>query len=370
MSRVTIPVGVPGAAYNVEVGAGLLGEIGKMLAKLTESRRVALVTDETVAAHFGMAVDTSLARAGFRVNAFTVSPGETSKSWAIAGELLEELASAGIGRGGIVVALGGGVVGDLAGFVAATYLRGIDFVQVPTTLLAMVDSSVGGKTAVDLRAGKNLAGAFKQPIAVVADTDTLTTLPEGEWRSGLAEVAKTGVLDGEEFLGWLEENADALLARDMSVVAEAVKRCVEFKARVVARDEKEEGPRECLNYGHTFGHALEKVLGYGTVTHGAAVAEGMRFASRVSVQMAGADRSFVRRQDRILDSLGLGRLSEDAEPALLLDAMYADKKARAGSVRMVLVDAPGIWRCERVADGTLSEHLEAWHGQRREGTPE
>ncbi|TLM97432.1 MAG: 3-dehydroquinate synthase, partial [Actinobacteria bacterium] len=300
-----MPVEVPGARYEVTVGPGLLGEIGATLAALTTARTIALVTDESVAERYGMAVDTSLARAGFRVHAFTVPAGEASKSWAIAGQLLEALAGQGVGRGGLVLALGGGVIGDLAGFVAATYMRGIDFVQVPTTLLAMVDSSVGGKTAVDLAAGKNLAGAFKQPLAVIADTDVLTTLPESEWRSGLAEVAKTAVLDGEEFLSWIEAHADQLLGRDQQALTEAVVRCVRFKAGVVARDEKEEGPRECLNYGHTFGHALEKVLGYGTVTHGAAVAEGMRFAARVSVELAGAQTSFVRRQDRMLDALGL-----------------------------------------------------------------
>jgi 3-dehydroquinate synthase len=227
----------------------------------------------------------------------------------------------------------------------------------------MVDSSVGGKTAVDLSAGKNLAGAFKQPLLVIADTAVLVSLPEGEWQSGLAEVAKSAVLDGEEFLSWMEAHAALASERDLDTVSEIVRRCVTFKAGVVSRDETEEGPRESLNYGHTFGHALEKTLGYGVVTHGAAVAEGMRFALRVSVEVAGADMALVKRQDDLLDRLGLGPLAVEASPSALLDAMHSDKKARSGSVRMVLIDAPGAWHCERVADLTLQEHLDQWHEQ-------
>ena len=205
----TVHVQAPGAPYDVDIGTGVLDEIGPMIRHLTQAQSIALVTDETVAALFGMKVDTGLARQGFRVLSLTVPAGESSKSWAVAGDLCEALAAGGLSRTDVVVALGGGVVGDLAGFAAAVYLRGIDFVQVPTTLLGMVDSSVGGKTAVDLRAGKNLAGAFKQPLGVIADMSTLSTLPEAEWRSGLAEVAKTALLEGETFLAWLEEHTAA-----------------------------------------------------------------------------------------------------------------------------------------------------------------
>jgi 3-dehydroquinate synthase len=294
----TVPVNVPGAAYGVVVGAGTLDECGTTLRALSTARTVALVSDETVAARYSTRVDIALARAGFKVLSLTVPPGESTKSWAVAGQLLEEFARQGLGRTDVVVALGGGVVGDLTGFVAAVYLRGVEFVQIPTTLLAMVDSSVGGKTGIDLRAGKNLAGAFKQPTVVFADTETLATLPEFEWRSGMAEVAKSAVLAGDEFLGWLEAQSAQLMQREQRAVEEVVRRCVEFKAGVVARDEREEGPRECLNYGHTLGHALEKVLGFGTITHGAAVAEGMRFAARVSMDVGHADSEFVKRQDR------------------------------------------------------------------------
>lgn len=359
MSAARVRVAVPDAAYDVVIGDGILPEVGKLLAEVTESKNVALVVDSSVAEPYGVSVDTALARAGHSVKAFTVPSGETSKSWSIAGELLEGMAQQHLDRTCVVVALGGGVIGDLAGFVSAVYLRGVSFVQVPTTLLAMVDSSVGGKTGVDLAAGKNLAGAFKQPLLVVADTAVLTTLPDAEWQSGLAEVAKTAVLAGDEFMAWLENSADRMVARDPMVVTEAVQRCVHYKAAVVARDEQEEGPRECLNYGHTLGHALEKVLGYGTVTHGAAVAEGMRFAARLSVQLAGADPAFVKRQDRLLDALGLIPMRADARPKVLLDAMRGDKKARAGVIRAVLVRSPGDWLCQGVPDDTMLEHLEA-----------
>jgi len=356
----TIRVDVPGAAYDVLVGDGVIARVGELVRARSGAARAMIVTDSVVEGLHGMPVSVALSQAEFSTDSLTVPAGETSKSWSLAGELLEGFARRGIDRGDLCVALGGGVVGDLAGFVAAVYLRGIDYVQVPTTLLAMVDSSVGGKTAVDLAAGKNLAGAFKQPLLVVADTAVLASLSDDQWQSGLAEVAKSAVLDGEEFLAWMEANASALVRRDPDAVAEAVIRCVRFKAGVVARDEREEGPRECLNYGHTLGHALETVLGYGTITHGAAVAEGMRFAVRLSVELAGADTSFVRRQDRLLDSLGLTALSLRAEPSALMAAMRGDKKSRGGVARMVLVSGPGEWLCERVVDETASAHLDAW----------
>ncbi len=367
MSVRRVRVELPDTAYDVLIGSGLLDEVGPLVRGVTRARCAALVSDENVAERYAIRVDVSLARSGFRVSSLTVPPGESSKEWSLAGELLEALAAKGLSRDDIVVALGGGVTGDLVGFVSAVYLRGIDLVQVPTTLLAMVDSSVGGKTAVDLPAGKNLVGAFKQPLLVVADVDTLKTLPDEEWRSGLAEVAKTAMLSGEEMLSWMEGNARRLLDRDPDAVIEAVERCVAFKAGVVAADERESGPRECLNYGHTLGHAIEKVAGYGRFTHGAAVAEGMRFASRVAVQLAGADVSFVRRQDRLLDALGLGALEVALPTAVLHDAMRSDKKARGGEVRMVLVSEPGTWSCVAVERAVIDEHLEAWAGTKSEG---
>jgi 3-dehydroquinate synthase len=349
-----------GDGYEVVIGDGVMDTIGERLRAVTAAEKVALVTDQTVGELFAMKADTLMARAGFTVVPMAVPLGESSKSWSMAGDILEALAAHAISRGDVVMALGGGVVGDLAGFVAATYMRGIGLVQVPTTLLAMVDSSVGGKTGVDLNAGKNLAGAFKQPLAVMADTSTLASLSEDEWRSGLAEVAKSAVIDGEEFFAWLEENAAALLDRQPDVVEEAVGRCVEFKARVVGEDELEEGPRECLNYGHTLGHALEKASGYGTVPHGLAVAEGMRFEMRVAMDLAGAESAFVKRQDRLLDALGLPALEVELHATEVHAAMRGDKKVRSGVVRMVLPSAPGQWQCVEVADATISAHLGAW----------
>ncbi len=219
---------------------------------------------------------------------------------------------------------------------------------------------MGGKTGVDLTSGKNLAGAFKQPRLVVADTDTLQSLPPVEWASGSAEVAKSAVISGERFLRWLETNAARLLQRDAAVTAETVARCVRFKSGVVSTDEKEDGVRECLNYGHTLGHAIEKVAGYGVVPHGVAVAEGMRFAARLSVEAGGGSVGFVKRQDQLLDAMGLPTLVDGYPPAELLSAMQSDKKARGGKVRFVLAEAPGVWRCEAVADTMIAEHLRAW----------
>lgn len=357
---ITVKVPVPDAAYDVVIGRALLGSVGETVRAVSGAAKVALVTDANVATLWALAVDTSLAQAEFSVTDLTVPAGEMSKSWTLAGDLLEAIAAAGLGRDDIVVAVGGGVVGDLAGFAAAVYQRGIAFVQVPTTLLAMVDSSVGGKTAVDLAAGKNLAGAFKQPLVVIADTAVLDTLPDAEWMSGLAEVAKSAVLDGEDFTAWIEANVEPIAARRDDVVEEIVARCAAFKSGVVARDEKEEGPRESLNYGHTLGHAIEKVAGYGAFTHGAAVAEGMRFAARVALALQLTDADFVRRQDRLLDALALPALPLEPQPDAILAAMHGDKKSRAGTVRMVLPSAPGVWQCVGVDDKTLKAHLAAW----------
>lgn len=360
MKPTIINVAVPDASYEVVVGAGIIEDTGRLVRLVSDARKVAVVTDSNVCDLFGIVVESKLIEAGYDVHPMTVPAGEGSKNWATAGELLEALAEVGLDRRDLVVALGGGVVGDLAGFVSATYLRGIPFVQVPTTLLAQVDSSVGGKTGVDLRAGKNLAGAFKQPLLVIADTAVLGLLPEREWASGLAEIAKSAAIDGEEFLGWLEGAAGALVKREDDAVREAVSRCIRFKAGVVAADERESGDRECLNYGHTLGHAIERVVGYGVVSHGAAVAEGMRFAARLGVEVVGAPRSFVRRQDALLDALGLPSMDAQLDPVRMLDTMRGDKKARSGKLRWVLPKGPGEWSCVPVEEAVIMEHLVAW----------
>ena len=360
MKPQVVKVDVAGADYDVVVGPDALLQLGERVKAVSSARQIALVSDQNVADLLGARVGASLVTAGFDVYPLSVAPGEGSKTWQVAGELLQALAQVGLDRRDLVVALGGGVIGDLAGFAAAVYLRGVDFVQVPTTLLAQVDSSVGGKTGVDLPEGKNLVGAFKQPLLVVADTEVLRSLSDAEWASGCAEVAKSAVISGEGFLSWLEASIAGLGTRDDPVTTDTVVRCVRFKSGVVSSDEKEEGVRECLNYGHTLGHAIEKVAGYGVVPHGIAVAEGMRFAARLSVEVGHATTEFVRRQDRLLDGMGLPALETGLDVSELLEAMHADKKARGGKVRFVLSDGPGLWRCQSVADATIGEHLVAW----------
>ena len=353
--------------YEVLLGPGVLDEVGLATQGSTGARSAALVSDENVAALYGERVVASLAGAGITTEVMTIAAGETSKTWTVAGALLERLADARLDRTSVLVALGGGVVGDLGGFAAAVYLRGIPFVQVPTTLLAAVDSSVGGKTGVDLPQGKNLAGAFWQPSAVIADTNTLTTLPEAEWRSGLAEVAKAAFLDSERFVAVLEGAAAAPggIDRDSAATRSIVADSVAFKARVVAADEREADQREILNYGHTFGHALEKVLGYGSLSHGQAVAEGIRFAAGLAETEAGASARWTAREVRLLDALGLGPARVAASPGELLAAMHSDKKVRGGSVRFVLSTAPGSWEVKTVDDGVLEKALQRWASARR-----
>lgn len=370
MSDSSVTVDITGQPYDVLIEPGLMSRCGALLRERSSAEKIALITDSNVAARYGLIVSASLARAEFEVVDLSIPAGERSKNWSTAGEVIEAVADHGLGRNDLVLALGGGVIGDLAGFVAATYLRGVAFAQMPTTLLAMVDSSVGGKTGVDLNAGKNLAGAFKQPILVLADTSALDSLPDEEWTSGLAEVAKNGLIDSDEHTSWIEENVAALVARDRDIVSEAVRRSVSFKARVVSEDERESGLRECLNYGHTLGHAIENVAGYGTYSHGVAVAEGMRFASRLSMDVAGADAGFVKRQDRLLNALGLLPIPDALNPSAVHEAMRSDKKARSGTVRFVLADGPGSWRCEPISDVVLSAHVNAWAGTKVKPEPE
>ncbi len=351
-------------SYDVRIGAGVLDSLGVHVRKALElgsAERALVVTDATVAPLYLDAAKKSLAQAGFRVSDIVVPAGEESKSLAVAGEVWEAMASLALGRDCVVVALGGGVVGDLAGFVASTYMRGVAVVQAPTTLLAMVDSSVGGKTGVNLEAGKNLVGTFKQPAYVCADISTLATLDEREWACGCAEIAKSSVIDSDDFFFWLADSAGDLAARDEDVAAQAIARSVVFKADVVAADKTESrGVRECLNYGHTLGHAVEALAGYGTFSHGAAVAEGMRFAARLGAALVDTPLEFVQMQDELLDRLGLPALSWSAAPEDMLAAMKRDKKVRGGIVRFVLPRDVGNWELVDVEDAAILEHLDAW----------
>lgn len=347
--------------YQVMIGRGALKQLPEAVTSVAASGTVALVTDETVGALHGPSAEALLREHGLQPVVLQVPPGERSKSWRTTGELVERFAAAGLDRGSAVVALGGGVVGDLAGFAASVYMRGIPVIQVPTTLLAQVDSSIGGKTGVDLDSGKNLAGTFWQPRAVVSDTDMLHTLPDVEWANGWAEVVKTALLDGGALWDVTTRFTEHLAARDDGAVVEAVEACARFKAGVVSDDPHEtEGLRECLNLGHTLGHAIERELGYG-VPHGVAVAEGLRFATRLSAGLVGLDQAVVEETDRVLHALDVPRaplagLSDDR----LVSAMRSDKKARKREVRFVLLRRPGEWLVERIEEDVLRAQLRAF----------
>ena len=357
--------------YDVAVGAGLIDALGHHVSVAVSTSHVVLVSDETVFGLLGQRAVDSLEAAGMRVSVCRVPAGESSKSWAMAGGLLDTFAASGADRGSCVVALGGGVVGDLAGFCAAVYMRGIPVVQVPTTLLGQVDSSIGGKTGVDLDAGKNLVGAFWPPRLVVADTSVLATLPEAEWTNGLTEAAKAALLEGDEALGRFESRVSGLLARDAAVVEAMVTEAAAFKARIVSADLREADVRECLNLGHTLGHALEVTAGYERLPHGLAVAEGMRFAALLAERETGAVPGLTARTGSLLDSIGATReaflarvagVASALTPDVLLSAMKSDKKARSGVIRFVLVERPGLWRAVPLGDDVVLAALRAWCG--------
>ena len=362
MANTKIVVGLPNnTSYNVRIGASLLDSVGKASREDFDSQKALILTDKTVGELYLNRVKASLEEADYRVTEIAIPSGEDSKSLACVGEIWEAMAQTGFGRDSVVFALGGGVVGDVAGFVASTYMRGIEVIQLPTTLLAMVDSSVGGKTGVNLKAGKNLVGTFKQPRAVYASTDTLATLSVDDWACGCAEIAKSAVIESDEFFFWLNEVAPLLVARDEESVIEAITRSVVFKANVVALDTTEsKGVRECLNYGHTLGHAIEALAGFGTYSHGAAVAEGMRFAARLSAAILGTSIEVVHAQDELLDALGLPELAWAEKPQRLLEVMLKDKKVRKETLRFVLLEDVGVWRVVEVENAQVLEHLEAW----------
>ncbi len=336
--------------YTIAIGEALLDE-GTALAARIRGRHVLLVSDEHVAPLYAKRVETALhkVRPELRVTRFTMPAGEQSKTLRHFGAAIDALAQAGATRDACVMALGGGVVGDLAGFAAACWMRGIDCIQLPTTLLAMVDSSVGGKTAVDLPQGKNLVGAFHPPRAVFADIGTLDSLPERELRAGLAEVVKYGAIVDAPFLEWLETHAAALLAREREPLVDAIARSCQHKATIVERDPLEHGERALLNFGHTFGHAIEAEQGYSgggdALNHGEAVAVGMVLAARLSAHLGMAPAADVGRIRRLLTAFGLPTaLPAGLDAHLLLNRMRLDKKASASGLRFVLWETPGAAR--------------------------
>ncbi|WP_313553037.1 3-dehydroquinate synthase [Brevundimonas sp.] len=333
------------AAYDVVVGRGLLAQAGGRIAPLAKGRTV-IVTDETVAAIHGAALAESLAAAGVNTQTVAVPAGEGSKSFAQLERVLDRLLEIGLDRKDVVIALGGGVVGDLAGLAAALYMRGIDFVQVPTTLLAQVDSSVGGKTAIDTPRGKNLVGAFHQPRLVLADIDVLATLPERQVRSGWAEVLKHGLICDAAFFDWLAGEGAVGAAGDPAALERAVIRSVEIKSAVVGEDEKEAGRRALLNLGHTFGHAVETEVGFDedALAHGEAVALGCCMAFRYSAREGLCSAADVARVEAVVAAAGLPTRLEQAGAFAadrLLALMAGDKKAEGGALTLILARGVG-----------------------------
>jgi 3-dehydroquinate synthase len=337
----TLTVPLDDRAYEIHTGAGLLGTVGVTLRRLSKAARVFVVSNETVAPLYLSHLNAALESAGFTVASFSLRDGEQYKNWDELSKILTWLLENGAERSSPLIALGGGVIGDISGLAAALYQRGMPLIQVPTTLLAQVDSSVGGKTAVNHPLGKNMIGAFHQPAAVIIDTDTLATLPDREFRSGIAEIIKYGAIMDAEFFDWLSANVSAILARDPHALRHAIHQSCRCKAKIVAEDEKEQGVRAWLNLGHTFGHAIETEQGYGTWLHGEAVAMGMAMAARLSVNVCGLAVSEATRLNDLIAAFGLPTVPPHIDADTWLTLMKRDKKTVGGKLRFVLLNKIG-----------------------------
>jgi len=334
----TLTIDLGDRSYPIVIGPSLLAARERVDACI-RARDVLVVSNGTVAPLWLAPLRAALT--GRRISECILPDGEEHKTLATVGRVLDALVEARMNRDCAVVALGGGVVGDIAGFAAACYQRGVDYVQVPTTLLAQVDSSVGGKTGVNHPGGKNLIGAFHQPVAVLSDTGTLDTLPERELRAGLAEVIKYGLIRDAGFFAWLEEHIEDLLAREPAALVYAIRLCCACKAAIVARDEHERGERALLNLGHTFGHAIEAAAGYGSWLHGEAVAVGMAMAAEMSARLGWLGRRDVGRIRALLQRAGLPSDPPRLGRARVLELMRMDKKVASGRIRLVLLEAIG-----------------------------
>ncbi|HEX3727896.1 MAG TPA: 3-dehydroquinate synthase [Pirellulales bacterium] len=335
MNHVDVQLGA--RSYTIEIGTDNLGALGAKVGGWCTLGHAVIITDANVEKPHARRAAQSLTDAGGTVDILVVDPGEATKSTSSAAALWNQLLELNTDRKSVIVAVGGGVVGDLAGFVAATFARGLAFVQVPTTLLAQVDSSVGGKVGVNLSGAKNMVGAFWQPAGVLVDTSVLGTLGDREYRSGLAEVVKYGVILDADFFAYLEGQVAALTSRQAAVLQHVITRSCQLKAEVVAGDEREEsGLRAVLNYGHTFCHAIEAVTHYGRYLHGEAVSIGMLCASRLAERLGRVDEQFTLRQEQLLGALGLPVKLPPLDHASLLAAMARDKKVEQGRLRFVL----------------------------------
>src|SRR5919198_1669499 len=348
-----IPVDLGSRSYRIVVESGALDTVGARLAELRVGSRAALVSDATILRLYGKAVGRSLESAGFALATVEVPEGEAAKTLAVTGRCWDALLAAGLDRTSTVLALGGGAVGDLAGFVAATYMRGVNFVQLPTTVLAQVDASIGGKTAIDHPAAKNLIGAFHQPRLVLVDPAVVRSLPEREFSSGLAEIVKHGIVLDAEYFAEVERDAAALCARDLPVLERIIGGSCRLKAGVVERDERESGLRHVLNYGHTIGHALEAATGFARFAHGEAVALGIVAEARLALSLGVASEETVRRQERLLAAVGLPVRAPAIDVDRVLAAIARDKKARDGRVPFVLAPRIGAFQLEYDVPGDL-----------------
>jgi 3-dehydroquinate synthase len=344
--------------YDILIGAGLLGRADSY-ANLPGTGTAVVVTNVTVAPLLAERLMTAL-RANFdRVDIVELPDGEAHKDWPTLNLIFDALLNGACDRHTTLFALGGGVIGDMTGFAAACYMRGVPYVQVPTTLLAQVDSSVGGKTAINHPLGKNMIGVFNQPLRVVSDLDTLDTLPQRELIAGLAEVIKYGPIADDSFLDWIDANLGALLARDKIALAHAVKRSCEIKASVVARDERESNLRAILNFGHTFGHAIETGLGYGIWLHGEAVGCGMVMAADLSVRLGLITPGYAARLRGLVERAGLPVVGPGLGVDRYLELMRVDKKAQAGQTRFVVIESPGRAGVRGAADSVVAQVIES-----------
>ncbi|MCV2350025.1 3-dehydroquinate synthase [Paucibacter sp. Y2R2-4] len=341
-STQTVPISLDEGqrAYDILIGSALL-EASSSWQGLPKAPAALIVSNETVAPLYQERLRAQLLAHYARVDVVQLPDGEQYKDWDSLNLVFDHLLASASDRKTVLFALGGGVIGDMTGFAAAIYMRGVPFVQVPTTLLAQVDSSVGGKTAINHPLGKNMLGAFYQPARVIADLDTLDTLPQRELSAGLAEVIKYGPIADAAFLAWIEANLDALLSRDKAALAYAVRRCCEIKAWVVGQDEREQGLRAILNFGHTFGHAIETGLGYGEWLHGEAVGCGMVMASDLSVRLGLMPAEFLPRMRRLIERTGLPVQGPQLGAERYLELMRVDKKAEGGAIRFVLIESLG-----------------------------
>lgn len=358
---VRVPIDLGSRSYEIAIGAGLL-DAPSTWHGLPKAATVAIVTDSNVAPLYSSRLKAALSSQYAKVLLIELPAGEAHKDWAATNSIFDALLASGCDRKTLMFALGGGVVGDVAGFAAACYMRGVAYVQVPTTLLAQVDSSVGGKTAINHPAGKNMIGAFYQPLRVVADIDTLRTLPQREVAAGLAEVIKYAPIADAGFLDWIEAHLHALLALDAAALQWAIRRSCEIKAGVVSRDEHEAGLRAILNFGHTFGHAIETGLGHGQWLHGEAVACGMVMAADLSARLGLIDPAYALRLERLIGAAGLPQRGPALGAERYLELMRLDKKAEGGEMRFVVIEAPGRAGVRAVPDRLVVDVIEAHSG--------